>query len=208
MDVPLVHWASAMGLRRSISSSERTSAGRAAARTGDLVPELEVLISGFDPKIKTSVRRLVYSSPRLADLARVFPVAIHVLALRLAPLSRRRRALALVETGAQLKEVGAALHVPMWMRRLPAEAFRGPLPHIAQGDGFSRRIVNHLPRQSDDAAFWLNTVAFAQAAAGDAFALWLAQQALFRHAGEPQKLFGVLAAYAWYSTSINTRGTL
>ena len=194
-----------MGFRRTSVLTQAEPRARAQSRTLVLIPELEDLICAFDPNYKTSVRRLLYSSPRVADLARVFPAALHVIASRQAPQSRRKRALDLVEKGAQLKDVANALQLPLWMRRLPAGAFRGPLPPLASGDGFSRRIVNHLPRPGSDAAFWLRSVSFAQQAADDAFALWLAQQPLFRDDGDPQRLFGLLAAYSWFSAHEKTR---
>lgn len=166
---------------------------------------LEVLAHRFEPARRAAVRRLLYSSSRTADLATVFPGAVYAIAARHGSATRRRKALELVERGAQLKEVADALDLPLWLRRLPPEAFSGPISGLPHTEYFSRRIANHLPRASDDSAFWLESVTFAVKAASERFALWLAQQPVFAEQGAPERLFGVLAAYAWYSSASPTR---
>ena len=170
-----------------------------------LSDEIEALIRRFNADSRRSVRRLLYSSPRLADLASVFPGAIHALATRRGTATRRRRALELVEEGAQLKEVARALDLPLWLRRLPPDAFAGPLPVLPASEMFARRIVNQLPSTTAESAFWLASVAFASNACNEYFALWLAGQPVFTDPGEPERLFGVLAAYAWFSGADGTR---
>ena len=96
--------------------------------------DLEALVRRFDPSRRRAVRRLVFSSPRVADLAAVFPGAVYALAVRRGAATRRRRALDLVERGAQLKEVAQTLDLPFWLRRLPPEAFVGSAPR-ASGHG-------------------------------------------------------------------------
>jgi hypothetical protein len=163
--------------------------------------DLEALVRRFEISRRPTLRRLVYSSPRAADLAAVFPGALHALALRHGPATRRRKALMLVERGAALKEVAQALDLPLWLRRLPPEAFVGPLGAIPSTEMFARRIVNHLPASAAESAFWLKSVTFAAKACDEYFALWLAAQPVFGERGDPERLFGLLAAYAWYSTA-------
>src|SRR5690606_18765363 len=85
------------------------------------------------------------------------------------------------------------------LRRLPPEAFSGKLGIFPRSDVFARRIVNHLPTAAEHGAFWLRSIVFGAAAADEAFALWLAQQSIFEEAGDPEELFGLLAAYATIS---------
>jgi hypothetical protein len=155
----------------------------------------------FEFSRRAHVRRLVLSSPRLADLATVFPGAVHALAIRQGAPARRRKTLELVERGAALKEVAATLELPLWLRRLPPEAFAGPIGPLPGSEIFARRIVNHLPATAAESAFWLASVTFAAKACDDYFALWLAGQPVFGEAGDPVRLFGLLAAYAWHSNS-------
>jgi hypothetical protein len=123
------------------------------------------------------------------------------MASRRGPATRRRRALDLVERGAALKDVAQALDLPLWLRRLPPEAFAGSIGPLPATEMFARRIVNYLPVSAAESAFWLRSVIFAAQACDEYFALWLAAQPVFSEAGEPERLFGLLAAYAWYSSA-------
>lgn len=161
--------------------------------------DVEKLVNRFDAARRASVRRLVTANPRVLDLAVTFPGALYVLAGRHGPQRRRQKALELVAAGATLKDVALALDLPLWLRRLPPEAFTGRLATLPKSDIFARRIANHLPTAAENSAFWLGSVAFGAHACDDYFALWLAQQAIFMEPGDPETLFGLLAAYAWFS---------
>ncbi|MGE0022288.1 MAG: hypothetical protein AB7S70_01500 [Hyphomicrobium sp.] len=179
---------------------------KALACTDSAFPEgtardVEKLINRFDSNHRSAVRRLISSSPRLADLAIAFPGALYALASRHGPPRRRQKALALVNAGAPLKDVASNLDVPLWLRRLPPEAFAGRLDGVPKSELFARRIANHLPTSAENSAFWLSSVIFGALACDDYFALWLAQQSIFMEAGEPARLFGLLAAYAWFSNA-------
>jgi hypothetical protein len=168
----------------------------------DPAPErdLEALARRFDLPKRRAVRRLIHSSSRVTDLAAVFPGAIYALATRRGGAARRRKALALVERGGPLKEVAQALDLPLWLRRLPPEAFDGPIGPLPGTELFGRRVVNHLPAAAAESAFWLRSVAFGARACDEYFALWLAAQPLYSEQGDAERLFGLLAAYAWHSS--------
>lgn len=163
--------------------------------------DLDKLVNRFDISRRASIRRLVALSPRFYDLATAFPGALYVLAGRQGTQRRRQKALALVTQGAPLRDVASTLDLPLWLRRLPPEAFRGSLQMLPRSDIFARRIANHLPTSAGSSAFWLASVIFGARACDDYFALWLAQQAVFVEPGDPEKLFGLLAAYAWFSNA-------
>jgi hypothetical protein len=165
------------------------------------VRDVESLVDRFEASRRASVRKLVARSPRLLDLAVAFPGALHALAGRQGTVRRRQKAIALITAGAPLREVASTLDLPLWLRRLPPEAFSGQLAMLPKSDIFARRIANHLPTSAENSAFWLGSVTFAARACDDYFALWLAQQAIFMEPGEPDKLFGLLAAYAWFSNA-------
>lgn len=168
-------------------------------------PDVAVLVSRFDASHRSRIRDLLALSPRFADLGLAFPGALHVLAGRSLPPRRRKKAADLVLSGAALREVAAALDLPLWLRRLPPEAFSGFHAMPPRSDLFARRIANHLPTAAEDNAFWLAGIAFAARAADEPFALWLAQQPVFLEPGDPERLFGLLAAYAWASSSPRSR---
>lgn len=170
-----------------------------------LTDEIEALIRRYDAAVRRTVRRMLYSSPRLVDLASVFPGAVYALASRRGPATRRRRAMALIEEGAQLREVARVLELPLWLRRMPPEAFRGDLPALPSSEIFARRVVNQVPPCPAEGAFWLESMAFASEACNEYFALWLAGQSVFHETGDVRRLFGILAAYAWHSSADGTR---
>lgn len=189
-------------------SAKSLQSARDPVKVGDapvLTDEAEALIRRFDTSVRRSVRRLLSSSPRFVDLAIVFPGAIHAIASRRGPAVRRRKAVALVENGAQLREVARILDLPVWLRRLPPEAFQAPIPDLPASELFSRRVVAQFPPQSSECALWLDTVSFAATACNEYFAIWLAGQPLYSDPGDVRRLFGILSAYAWYSSADGTR---
>lgn len=185
--------------------TQRRSVAKAGAEGQPLTPELDDLILRFPVGIRREARRIARGSARLADLAVVFPGALFALATRRGPAAQRLRAVSLVEQGAPLKAVARALDLPLWLKKLPPEAFQAALGELPLTETFARRISARLPRDEQEAAFWLESIAFAHAAVGEDFAVWLAEQPLFGEPGEPQRVFGVLAAYGWYSSAVLTR---
>jgi len=167
--------------------------------------EWEGYVGRFTYPVRREVRRLMRSSARLVDLAMVFPGAMYLLASKKRPLDVRRATIALVEEGAPLKAVARALDLPLWLRRLPPEAFQKAIDDLPSGENFTRRVANRLPAAPSHSAFWLQSVAFGAKACNEDFALWLADQAVFAEQGNPDQLFGVLAAYAWHSRAAQTR---
>ena len=166
---------------------------------------LDALVGRFEPGARRAVRRLLSKSARLVDLAGVFPGAVHVLATRQRPAATLRQAMRLVEDGASLKSVAAALELPIWLRRLPPEAFEGVLAPLPDGEAFARRIAARLPERPQQAARWLRSVAFAALAADEAFAIWTADQSAFFEPPDGPRSFAILAAYAWFSRQPPTR---
>lgn len=166
---------------------------------------LEGVLARFQSSRRPAIRRLAQTSHRVADLAVTYPAALYALASRHGTPKRRARALDLIEAGAQLRDVAAALDLPLWLRRLPPEAFTGKLGAFPRSDIFARRIANHLPTASEHSAFWLQSILFGARAADETFALWLAQQRVFVEPGNPEELFGIMAAYAAISTGPPSR---
>jgi hypothetical protein len=186
-------------------SRSKTHAFNESLAVSEPPRNVEELVGRFDPARRSSVRRLMVSSPRIADLAIAFPGALYALASRSGAAKRRARALDLIVQGAPLRDVAAALELPLWLRRLPPEAFSGRFGAMPTCELFSRRIANHLPTTAENSAFWLKSVTFGVRGCDDYFALWLAQQPVFLEDGDPERLFGLLAAYAFFSNSDYSR---
>ena len=170
----------------------------------ELPDALEQLASRFPSTVRREVRRLMRTSARVAEMATVFPGIVCALAARRGPSAARLNALSLIENGAQLRAVARALDMPMWLRKLPPEAFDKLAHELPCSDGFSRRIAGRLPRSNVSSAFWLQSVAFADRACHEDFAIWLANQQIFDDPGDTEKLLSVISAYAWYSAKPET----
>ncbi len=170
-----------------------------------LSEERESYAGRFSYPARREVRRLMRSSPRLADLAAVFPGAIYALATRRGTPEARDEAVVLIEQGAALRTVARVLELPLWLRRLPPEAFQKPFVGLPASESFARRVANRLPAAPGHSALWLESIAFGTRACHEDFALWLADQAIFGESGKPEQLFSVLAAYAWHSRATQTR---
>ncbi len=165
---------------------------------------LEAAVQRFEAPARRELRRLIRSSPKLADLVTVFPGLLYALATRRGTTAARFQALLLIESGAQLKVVARALDFPMWLRRLPPEAFVNLPPALPLSEGFGRRIATRIPKAPSESAFWLSSVLFAEQACHEPLALWLAEQSIFSDTGHADKQFAVLAAYAWFSGAPET----
>jgi hypothetical protein len=184
---------------------QRSDRSEEGAARSPLSADMEALARRFPATARRDVRRLLRTSPRFCDLGIVFPGALLAIALRQTPLALRLEAQDLVVGGAPLKVVAQTLALPLWMRRLPPEAYHQGLPPMPQSDAFARRIANRLPERRREAALWLASVSFAARAAHEDFAVWLAEQEMFAEAGVPEQLFGLLAAYAWFSRAHASR---
>jgi hypothetical protein len=57
-----------------------------------------------------------------------------------------------------LADVAAAADVPLWLRRLPTEAFTRRIARLPESKAFGRQIANHLPSRRSG-PFWLRAVA-------------------------------------------------
>ena len=189
-----------------VKTVERRANPVGRRETIQLPEALETLAGRFPTSARREVRRLLRTSARMADLGVVFPGALYALAARRGPAAARLGALSLIETGAQLKSVARVLELPMWLRRLPPEAFQELPSKLPTSESFARRVATRLPKSPDESAFWLQSVLFAQQACDEDFALWLAEQPIFTDAGDADKLLSILAAYAWFSRQPDTRG--
>ncbi|MEO0670448.1 MAG: hypothetical protein AAFZ05_00315 [Pseudomonadota bacterium] len=161
---------------------------------------LEAELRRFDPLRRRTVRKLVRTSDRMADIVRTFPAVAHAIADPDPPNGDAiSEAAKRIESGAPLKSVSASLGLPYWLRWLPPDAFRGALPDLPDTPGFTRRIASRLPRHRRWAHPWMEHVAFANRAAGEQFALWVAERPELITDRAPQQSLRVLALYAWAS---------
>jgi hypothetical protein len=160
---------------------------------------LDARLARFARHYRRRLRKLAKGSRPLADLLVSFPAAAVALAAGSFSSPQREEAIRLVRQGKSLNEVAAILHLPLWLRWLPPEAFIEPPAAFPKDEAFGRHIVNFIPADENAAARWLQAVTFALRACDASFALWVAAQRAFtvNATGDPPLL--PLAAFAWHS---------
>lgn len=164
---------------------------------------LERALARFRARHRAQISLLAAQHPRLADLAATFPGLLFALSSPSHGLDPRP-AIDLAIGGAPLKQVAAAARVPLWVRRLPPEAFDAALDKLPDGDVFRCRIANRLPRSPKLAPIWLRTVADAARCGNEQVALWVARELIRNAKGFKPERIRLLALYAWYSARSDT----
>jgi len=166
---------------------------------------LERRLRRYHPRFQGAVRALAALHPRLADLAASFPALLFALAVPRPGLDPAR-AMACVIDGRALAEAAAAAGVPLWLRKLPPEAFACPIAQLPDGELFRRQIANHLPRSPKLAPSWLQLVADAAELAHEPMAAWIAREFV----REPQRVktarLRLICLWAWFSSQPATLG--
>ncbi|AMN39957.1 hypothetical protein RHPLAN_15020 [Rhodoplanes sp. Z2-YC6860] len=166
---------------------------------------LERQLRRYHPRFQGAVCALATRHSRVADLATSFPALLFALAVPRPGLDAAR-ALAHVIDGRALAEVAAAADVPMWLRKLPPEAFARPIPRLPDGELFRRHIANHLPRSRKLSPAWLQIVARVAELAHEPAAVWIAREFLRepRHVN-PERL-RLVSLWSWFSSQPATLG--
>lgn len=133
----------------------------------------------FDPALHGQLVKMAQRSDRLRDLTHSFPALAAALAGGYGCAVGRAKAVASAIAGAPLKEAAAAAGVPMWMRRLPPEAFRAPLAPMIDPPDAARRLAAFAPQRGAAAAIWLAWTTRAYELRGLECAVWIARQTAF-----------------------------
>src|SRR3954466_6545395 len=103
------------------------AAARAYVRPVARVDVVERRLRRYYAPVNAQVRALAGRHSRLADLAVSFPALLFALAV---PRVRFDPGLAVarVIAGASLADVASEVRLPLWLRKLPPEAFVRPIP--------------------------------------------------------------------------------
>lgn len=165
---------------------------------GRPLAEARALISRFDKNIRANVEKVTASHPYAQDLLWSFPGLLAAMAVA-GDAARRDCAMALVKAGAPLPSIARLLGVPLWVRRLPPEAFSGGVPELPADAEFGLQIANHLPCRAQEAEGWLKTVATAYAAVDASFAVWAARESPKLDASRGAHGVAAIGLYAWFS---------
>ena len=156
-------------------------------------------LSRFPENHQEAVLTLAAKHDRLAELAASFPALLFALAITKNEPCAKQVSQGIFDGRplADLAEIGS---VPLWLRKLPPEAFTQRLPQLPDDAAFRVRIANHLPRQPAYAAKWLKQLGRAVNWCDEDFAIWLVRAI---NANPDLEISGKwlfkLALYAWFS---------
>ncbi len=159
----------------------------------------------YHPNAQGKVRALAMQHARVADLATSFPALLFALAVPRAGFDPAA-ALACVIEGRSLTDATAAAGIPLWLRKLPPEAFTRPITPLPNDDLFRRQIANHLPPSPRLAPIWMRSVAtIAEIAHGPA-AIWIARELVRAPPRVDPARLRLVSLWAWFSTQPATLG--
>lgn len=165
-------------------------------------------IQGFHPRSRKQVEQLAHRSAALEDLAESFPGLLFALATEYGSANARDQAIRLVESGAPLREIAAALGLPRWLKRLPAVAFRDPLAAVPDSPAFAHRASALIPAGATEARVWLWGLLYGARYCSEEYALWaagwLARNAPIFSLPYGEDTFRYMTAWAWASTHPDT----
>ena len=163
-------------------------------------------LSAFSQTWRRSIAALTARAARIEDLADSFPGLLFALVTRYGDSLQRQRAMACIEAGLPLNFAADALGLPMWLRRLPAEAFATPLPAMPTDAEFALAVTSRIPLRVEEVTAWFDRVIDALRVVGRDFAIWVARAPRGMPLSTSDEDFRWLTAWAWYSIQPATRG--
>ena len=182
----------------------RSNLLRAPVRHSARSDLLERQFRSYCPHYQGAVRALAAQHARVADLAVSFPALLFALAVPRPGLDPARAIERAIE-GVALAEVAAAADVPLWLRRLPPEAFSRPIVKLPDSRVFRCQIVNHLPSRKI-APIWLQAVADIASLAHEAIAVWIGREIAREKRGVKLNRLQLVGLWAWFSGQPDTLG--
>ncbi len=163
-------------------------------------------LATFSTPYRRYVAGLTSCSPALEDLADSFPALLFALVSGYGTVARREACCETITDGGSLRMAAERLDLPLWLRRLPANAFSGPLSKLPGGVDFSHQITSLMPVDPRQAPGWLARLQCACDCCGPEFAIWAARQRRLPFRSDLPDGFLLLAAWAWFSSQPGTSG--
>lgn len=163
-------------------------------------------LNSFRTPFRLEIARLTLNWPAVEDLADSFPALLFALATGYGTSPTREAAFHMVEMGQPLKEVAAVLGLPLWLRRVPAEALQQPLPALPLDSEFAAAILGRIPDDAMECTLWLDRLLAAYKLNGREFAVWAASEHRFMPPGTSEEEFQWLLAWGWASRSPRAPG--
>lgn len=143
---------------------------------------------------------LAAQSSRLAELAQSHPLLFVALATGYGDPARRAAAIEAALAGRRLRLVCDLAGIPFCLRSVPRNLCSVPLPFAQWGPDASPVLAQFIPEDPLTLCNWVPAIFFANGAAGEAFALWLAvRHELFTRDFCSTRQLLPLALYAWFA---------
>jgi hypothetical protein len=163
-------------------------------------------LTAFRPPYRAAVADLTADWPAGEDLADSFPGLLFALATGYGTAAVRQHARRMIDLGEPLKSVASVLALPLWLRRIPAQSFRTPLPPLPTDEAFASHVLNRIPACPEYCAEWLDRLFLALGLIGRDFALWAAGEPRFLPPATPEHELQWLLAWAWASHNPRSPG--
>ncbi len=160
----------------------------------------------FRLTFRKPISAVMAASSAVEDLADSFPALLFALSTGYGSADQRQAAIRLIVSGAQLKEVAAALDLPFWLRRLPASALTQALPAMPSDPDFAAMVANRMPATSKDCGSWFDRLLLTYKLIGRDFALWAIREPRFQPLVSNEDDLQWMFAWAWASTRKTSRG--
>lgn len=161
--------------------------------------EVSAVIERFNSDHRATLAAFAAQSSRLADLARTHPIAFIALATGYGVPKRRTAAIKAVMAGRRLRVACDLAKIPYCLRGVPAELCLVPLPPADWSADASRQLAQFIPDDEMTLSNWAPAIFFANGAAGEPFALWLAKShELFANTVLDHRRLLPIALYCWF----------
>lgn len=149
---------------------------------------------------RKGIAALAAQSPRLGDLAQSHPVLFVALATGYGDPVRRAAAIEAALAGRRLRTVCDLAAIPYCLRSVPRDLCPVPLPHADWSSDASPVLAQFIPDDPLTLCNWVPAIFFANGAAGEAFAMWLAiRHELFTREFRSTRQLLPIALYAWFA---------
>lgn len=163
-------------------------------------------LSAFRPEPRRLIAGLTCCAPALEDLADSFPALLFALATGYGTAQGREAACRVIQDGQPLKHAAAAIGLPLWLRRLPADACLEPMPALPIDEAFAIQMANAMPRVHLLCATWFDRMLAGYRLGGRELALWIARDGRLLPPHTSEESFHWLLAWAWTGLTPGTPG--
>lgn len=186
----------------------KEASNKAAARNviGNVQERRRDRMSRFNPLFRDRIAALTCCSLEAEDVTESFPALLVALVSNYNTHSARKACFNIILSGGSIKTAAKALDLPLWLKRIPPEAFQEPISRPVSAPLLTAKISNFIPPKTNKACDWFSEVNSASDSGDEAFALWVARHCTSVAQSRRQLLFMSMASWAWHTDRPETIG--